>query len=266
VVAKWLFYAGATFFDGEYVSGKLFVFAALVLLAIAYAVVAFSRDRAWSAWVKMLLFALGLTTFVVLAAGDLILHHRFSTIGRYLTPAWIALIFIVAAYLGERLQQRLPQAILALLVFCAVFADVVSARNASWWENSGNKSAPALVAYLEAHPGTLVVSEADYAPLLVIAPLMPPSATWLGYRVGQTPQIGATAIARNAYLLSPAQDVRLRVEREAHVRAQVVYDSHDFSANLTRVRSATYGERAGRNDWGELVLWSLTADRRTSSR
>jgi len=255
MVAKWGFFAGATFFDLEYVASRL----TLVTLVVLAIVIAASVDvvRTQRGATVVFLAALAGATFFGLAIPDLLLHYRFSTIARYLTPTWLALVLIVAASIGQRRQSRVAKATIAFLLAAAVASNAVSSHMSSWWENNGNKASPELAAQLRAHPGLLVVSSADAAPLLDLAPLVAPDATWLGYRSGGSPPHSALTAAGRVYLLSPPDELRERLTHDPALTLRLVYDSHDFATNLTRFRSATRGQRAGTNDWGEVVLWSV---------
>ncbi len=255
MVAKWAFFAGATFFDLEYVSGRLAIVTLIVLVVIIAAIVHLARSKNRTA--AVFLAALAGTTFLGLAVPDLALHHRFSTIARYLTPTWLALVLAVAAFVGTRSRSWMAQATFLFLLAAACASNLVSSRSDSWWENNGNKGSPELAAQLEAHPGLLVVSSADAAPLLDLAPLVTSRARWLGYRSGATPPSSALTGEGQAYLLSPSDALRTRLGRDPRIALRLVYDSHDFSTNLTRFRSATTGQRAGTNDWGEIVLWAV---------
>ena len=258
MLVKWLYFAGANFFDLEYVKTPLALVAAAALAIVAFAIFRFARDGDRRA--QIFLASLGGTTFVLFAGSDLVLQHRLSTIGRYLTPTWIALVMAVAAYAGNHVRERTAQFATAFLLLCAVSSDAVSARNTSWWENSGNKSVPALAERLRSRPGLLVISIRDAAPMLVLAPLMPQNATWIGYGLDDPPLEGSRPAAPYL-LLSPTDAERARLAR-AGVRLHLAYDSHDFAANVTKMRGAGFGEHAGSDDWGETVLYDVTPQKR----
>ncbi len=261
MVAKWAFYATATFFDLEYSSAHFTFVAVIVLALILTAAIALLRSERRSA--AMFVVALGLTAFLALAVPDLALYHRFSTIARYLMPTWIAIILAVAAFLGHAGHKRIAGGAFAVLLAGGIVSDAVSARSTSWWENNGNKAVPRVAAELREHPGVLLVSTQDEAPLLDLASLIPPGALWLGYQSGTMPPRWALTEGRHTYLLSPSSRLHDRLASKRDVRIRLVYDSHDFSTNLTRFRAASTGENAGANDWGEMILWSIEPRART---
>lgn len=261
MIAKWAFYAAATFFDLEYSSARFTFVAVIVLAIVVAAAVALVRGNKGAA--AIFVIALGASAFLALAVPDLVLHHRFSTIARYLMPTWIAIVLAVAALLGLSRRTRIAGGAFALLLAGGIVSDAVSARSTSWWENNGNKAVPRIAAELREHPGTLLVSTQDEAPLLDLAPLVPAEARWLGYQSGTMPPRWAVTEARHTYLLSPAPWLQARLASERDVRIRLGYDSHDFSTNLTRFRAAATGENAGANDWGEMILWTIEPRIRT---
>jgi len=255
MIAKWGFYAMATFFDLEYAFARTAVFVAMVAVIVVIAFVHLIRRENTGA--AIFVVSLGGVAFLALALPDIMLHHRFSTIARYLVPTWTALLLAVAAFLGHARHKRIAVATLVLLLGGEIISDAVSARSTSWWENNGNKAVPRVAAQLREHPGLLLVSTQDEAPLLDLAPLVAADAPWVGYQSGTMPPRWSLTGARRIYLLSPSTWVRDRLRTDPSLRLRLVYDSHDFSTNLTRFRAASTGATAGANDWGEMVLWTI---------
>lgn len=256
MIAKWLFFAGATFFDLEYASGRLAFLITLIVLALIIAAI-IHLVRKEHAFSTVFLAALAGTTFLGLAIPDLALHHRYSTTARFLSPTWLALLFVVAAFVGSRFQSWMARATFTFLLAVAIASNVISSQSSSWWENNVNKASPQLATLLNTHPRLLVVSTADPGPLLDLAPFVMPKARWLGYRTGTPPQRFIPAAERRVYLLSPSEIDRRLLAQDSQLTLRLVYDSHDFSTNLTRFRSVTTGQHRAGNDWGEMVLWSV---------
>ncbi|MBC5799321.1 MAG: glycosyltransferase family 39 protein [Candidatus Eremiobacteraeota bacterium] len=255
MLAKWGFYATATFFDLEYAFARFAIFAALVAVIIVIASVHLVRRE--NSGAAIFVVSMGGLAFLALALPDMLLHHRFSTIARYLVPTWLAIVLTVAAFLGHWKRKQLAVATFALLLAGGVLSDAVSARSTSWWENNGNKAVPRVAAQLRKHPGLLLVSTQDEAPLLDLAPLVAADAKWLGYRAGTMPPPSSLTGEGRIYLLSPSTWLHGRLQADRNLRLRLVYDSHDFSTNLTRFRAASTGASAGTNDWGEMVLWTI---------
>ncbi|GAC1617021.1 MAG: hypothetical protein NVS4B5_07510 [Vulcanimicrobiaceae bacterium] len=252
IAAKWAFFSAGTFFDLEYLDSRFAVVALAVLVLEAVALVELvRRGPARSA---LFVVALGATAFVALAIPDLVLHHRFSTIPRYLVTTWMALVLAVAAWFGRRPDSRITRLGFPALVCAALAASATSSVAGSWWENNGSRAVPAAARYLAAHPGTVVAGFAEEFPLLDLALMVAPQGHWIGYMPGQAPplehSIGTT------YLLSPSSETRARLAARGK-RLSLAYDSHDFATNLSRFRSGVSGQHAGDNDWGEIVLWRV---------
>jgi len=253
IAAKWAFFTAATFFDLEYLDSRFAVVALAVLVLEAVALVELiRRGPARSA---LFVVALGATAFVALAVPDLVLHHRFSTISRYLVTTWMALVLAVAAWFGSRPRSRATRFGFPALLCAAVAASATSSVAASWWENNGSRAVPAAARYLDAHPGTVVVSFADEFPLLDLALMTPPAGRWIGYMPGHTPPLERST--GTTYLLSPTPELRARLASEGRRLLTLAYDLHDFNTNLSRFRSGVSGQHAGNNDWGDIVLWRV---------
>ncbi len=260
MAAKWAFFAVATIFDLEFADLHFAVVALAVGVLIAIAVVHLVRRERRD--VAVFIGALGLTGFVALVIPDLLLHHRFSTIARYLVPTWLAVLLTVAALLGARAGSRLTTVALPLVLVVAALSDFTSSRAGSWWENNGTKAVPAAARFLQAHPGTVVVGIKDIAPLLGLTFAVPARLRWIGYEgLGMPPlPTGGTT-----YLYSPSEAVRDRISREGRLRLELAYDSHDASNLSTFRRSvdagrghgAAGGPSLGGDDWGEIVLWRV---------
>lgn len=132
---KWVFNAGAVFFDLDYVWHATAVLIPLILAFAAFGAVAMRRRPAAGLYV----LALGVVSAVALLVPDVLHHESRSTAARYLVPAWIALESAVAFGIWTLLRsgsagaRGIAAAVFVSFVGCGIASGAVGATRDVWW-------------------------------------------------------------------------------------------------------------------------------------
>jgi len=132
---KWLFNAGAVFFDLDYVWHATALLVPLILAFAAFGAAALLRRPAAGIYVLVL----GAVPVAALLLPDLVHHESRSTAARYLVPAWIALETTVAFGIWTLLHEasartrNVAAAVFVGLVGCGVASGAVAATRDVWW-------------------------------------------------------------------------------------------------------------------------------------
>ncbi len=139
-----MFNISATLFDATWSTMKLSPLALAVLALVGYSAYRLFRDETReTAW---LLATMGFAIAVPLVVLDLVSGSHASTVARYLTALWIAVLVSVALFLGRRLLSDERWNPLALASLCAVLfvcsvSCFINSHASIWWDNHDFPSA-----------------------------------------------------------------------------------------------------------------------------
>jgi hypothetical protein len=194
LIAKAAFNLSTTVFDAEYGDARWILYLAIVGILVLVAVRGAFREIADDA--NRTGLALVVVTVLALLLPDLLFGSHRSTSTRYLVPAYLGLIVLLAAFLG-RLPVRRGAASAGVLILGGFVSSVLGTSAPSWWDNHGNATTPAIAAALAASPRTPLTYEGPCESLLALA-ISGPRGTQV--RCGIT----AAQLDPDAFVLSPS--------------------------------------------------------------
>jgi uncharacterized membrane protein len=214
--------------DGVALPGLRLVWLVLGGLAVALIVAALAEiARRASRAARRFVPALALLPFLTLAAADLALGGRRSTVDRYLLPAWLAIELAVAFLLASPgPRARLRDAVLVVVLLLGATTALRSRPLDLWWNTEPERliALRALDASLRAQPAAIVVTDAQPLRVLELARRLPSDAT---VRLGVN---AARAIAPDEWsrvvLVSPSNEM-LATARDAARRAGSTLSASD---------------------------------------
>jgi len=257
-VAKWVFNAGATFFDLEYLGLRWLPVALAALAVAACAAVRFVRRAPRRAVLFVALF--GAVDLAALLVPDALFHSTRSTAARYATPLWLALELATAYGLaaspnagGVRGAARRTGA--AFLIAAGFLSCSVSAFARSWWLADADAPMPAIAQRLATLPAPTIVAVGDDTYLLELATVLPDGPAYvLRDRLGSgtaAPTGHPYAIARPDVVGAFAEPASLRA-----VPLPPVFPRRD--APLQRLRDAAASERGTSTARSTVTLWDAS--------
>src|SRR5260370_22053747 len=156
--------AATRFFDLTYIDRRWGSVAGLVLVVRALALLRLrrgSREAQAIVW-SLLGWCFGVLAVVDLSAGG----HR-STVARYVTPVFCALVVAVAAWVASvwnRSPRRAALPVGAALVLCAcgVLSLGVRAQHGAWWDNAKDGGLRAIVAMIDEARLPVLVTDGNW--------------------------------------------------------------------------------------------------------
>ncbi|MBD5654693.1 MAG: hypothetical protein IAI50_05870, partial [Candidatus Eremiobacteraeota bacterium] len=162
---KWIFNAGAVFFDLDYRWHAAAVVLVPILAFAAYAFVALVRGTPRRVWLLVMLSAA--VTAAALVGPDLLTHQSRSTSARYLVPLWLALELAVGWYVARLVaapgRGRVIGSSAALGLACAGVASCAVASGAPiWWGDSSVATLVPIAGIVAADPHALVAYRATW--------------------------------------------------------------------------------------------------------
>ncbi|HYZ17126.1 MAG TPA: glycosyltransferase family 39 protein [Candidatus Acidoferrum sp.] len=173
LLAKVAFNLSTTVFDAEYGNQRWIPYLAVSSLLVGVAtLVALRRIRQDESRVGL---ALLLLTIVPILGADLMFGAHRAASTRYLMPAYVGIIMLLAALLA-RLSVRWGATAGTILIAGALISSVTATSATTWWDNHGNATTPAIVAALRAEPDPLLLFEGSCASLLALAFTSPSAA------------------------------------------------------------------------------------------
>jgi len=206
---KWVFNAGAVFFDSEYAHVRWGIVLA-PLLAIAIYAVARAIARRGALVPRSLGLALTLATLVPLVALDLVHHSHFALIARYQMTTWIGIDVLVALLIVEGLAASRPSSrTLAACAFAFVMAAgcvsaAIDRTYSEWWDNNDHLSERSVAETIRARgPAGLVVANAVF-PTFSLARYLAPATPMLLFGKNLPP---LPHVAGSIYFLAPSPAV-----------------------------------------------------------
>ncbi|BDE06291.1 hypothetical protein WPS_15670 [Vulcanimicrobium alpinum] len=168
LIAKWLYNAAISSFDLIYLNARWAPLAAIVLLIVG---IALWETRRASAEARAIVWALLAWTFGALALTDLIAGGHRSTVARYTTPAYCALIVAVAVWVstgwrgdGKRFAFRSACALLLCVLGAASLG--TRATRTVWWDNAKESGIRPIAATIDEAKLPVLVTDGNW-PLLV---------------------------------------------------------------------------------------------------
>jgi uncharacterized membrane protein len=169
---KWVFNAGAVFFDLDYITLAWLPVTFIALLVAGYAMFRCTRDA--PRYAVAFLGALAVVNLVALLVPDIAQHSTRSLATRYLTPLWLAVELATAYGLTVGVQKLALARRLALaFLFIAGFVSCeVSAYARSWWLADTDAAIPGIAAQLAILDRPSIVATGDDAYLLELATLV----------------------------------------------------------------------------------------------
>lgn len=208
--AKVAFNVSTTVFDAEYGDLRWFPFLVLSLAVVVVAFVAAFRAHGRNT----VGLALAILTIVPIVAIDLVTGGHRSASTRYLMPAYIGVVLVLASYLASLPRQRAIVA--AAVVFFGAFASSLIGTSAPiWWDSYASATTPAIAAVLRTSPALPLISEGPCASLLTLAIAGPPQ-TPVRCRSSASAAIGA------AFVITPSASFRAGAERAGHQVREIV--------------------------------------------
>lgn len=214
-IEKWVFNVAALFFDYEF-RDQHFIWTAVLLFVFVLAAVAFAALRTRGA-VRAVALALPAVTIGAFLAGDALAHAHYSTIARYVLPAWIGLACAVAATLlaglaaEHRAVRRGALAGYALLLACGIASAAGRDGAANWWDNNNQIAYQDVAAVIDREPRPFVISEGHwYVPLVLSRYLRGDAAFVLA---GDDLKFALPAPLENVFLVAPSPAMRAAVLR-----------------------------------------------------
>ena len=204
LIAKIALNLGSTFYDLPLMNIKATITAIPLFLLIAAGIWWFSRNAERGA--KLFVASLVLPPLLFLLVPDLLTHTHRSSITRYLTPIYLALQLLIAAYLAHMITTKR----LALIGICsAVLLLGYEARATTrqmyadiWWDNQTAWPVPQIAAEFRSRPVTLV-NEGDWNTLFSLLPALNVNSRLL---LGD---VSLDAIKPGMYVLSPPDAWRI---------------------------------------------------------
>lgn len=235
LAAKWVFNAGATFFDLEYLNLRWTVAFAVIAATAAYAVWRGAREAAPGP--RWCLGAAILLPMFVLIVPDVVLGEHRSAVARYALPILTLLPILVAWGVRGR-----PVAAMVLLTGGAL-ACAVGSTHATWWDNDANGDDPPIAAAIAAVTDAQVVSPIAPPDFIPIARLLPG-----GERISLSahPATAQFETSDPLFVLEPTRRdlaalrsrTRLRFERTPY---RHVTSAHDMASSIFGGRSNDAG-------------------------
>jgi uncharacterized membrane protein len=164
---KWLFNAGAVFFDLDYRWHAAAILVVPLLGLAAAAVVALLRRGALRQWAFVA--TSGAVATLVLLVPDLLRHESRSTSARYLVPLWVVMELAVGWYVAGWLarpgwRRTAGLAASAGLAAAGVISCAVASDRVTWWGDASVASLVPIYRTLAATPGALVAYRATWTP------------------------------------------------------------------------------------------------------
>ncbi len=217
---KWTFNVGALFFDGEFRTLLLAPIAIAIVLVVLALVANFVRrgDRA----IARVLVPFGVATFVVLVGRDALFHSHFSVIARYLTPMWIAALFVCAAMLFAAMQTprtRVPATSLWAVLLCAGIASIgLRGFAENWWDNNDQIAYQAVAREIDDVPSPVMVSERHPHVPLVMARYLRATDDIVLFQ-GPVPALPGD---RDAFVVAPSPETLAALSARSRGRYDVV--------------------------------------------
>jgi uncharacterized membrane protein len=200
LLAKVLFNLSTTVFDAEYGDERWLPYLALSCLLVTVATLsALRRTGENESRVGLALLVL---TIVPILGVDLLFGAHRSASTRYLIPAYVGILVLLASLLA-RLSVRHGATAGAILIVGGLISSVTATSATTWWDNHGNATTPAIAAALRAEPETLLIFEGTCATLLPLA-FTAPSNTRVRCRAAPSDA------GRAVFVLSPSSAFRQR--------------------------------------------------------
>lgn len=244
---KWVFNIGAVFFDAEYANVHWAALTAVMLVLLFYSIVQLFRDE--TPVTKWFLTILGLVSAVPQLLIDLATHGHASAIARYQIPLWVALLLVLAIFIGRRLvtndERYVNPAWCA--VFCVILAisalsTAINSRAVSWWDNDDIYPSTSMAAVINAGGAApLVLSEklrldlgVDWE-VLVMSHYLSPSTRFLLFdRMPPFPLPNSASL----YLLAPSKVTLAKFSHEPQYRLRAISIAPLGSALLQNYRKS----------------------------
>jgi len=176
LVEKWIFNAGTTFFDLEYVRAA----ASIVLVPIFALVAAALYWNFTRAALQRKIMTLSLVLVpVAMCLPDFVLHQHRSSVTRYGMALWIALIVCVAGFLAGRIRRstkrQLWAAGAAALLAVSAVSTIVDVRSPVGWDNREDGHNFAIAGALNKQPLPLVVVPGQLGRLVALSAYLNPA-------------------------------------------------------------------------------------------
>lgn len=264
---KWIFNAGAVFFDLEDRTVVLAIVLVPLFALLIFAAAILLRSQPVRVWAFVV--PLGIITAGALVVPDLAHHESRSTAARYLVPMWLAFELTLALFFARAFAQRRPRAravagvAFAAVVLCGL-ASVArdSSARTSWAEGKSIAGLAPIAQTIDRSADPLVVfindpQRFDFAMLALSNELAP------GTRMQQqnfgTP-FHLSHAAGTVYLLDPTARVRDEIARSG-IALRRVYADTDADAAPAAVRTLRLETARAREAHGlaldGLSLWTM---------
>jgi uncharacterized membrane protein len=198
LLAKVAFNLSTTVFDAEYGDERWFPYLAASCLLVAIATLeGLRRVREVESRAGL---ALLLLTVLPILGVDLVFGAHRAASTRYLIPAYLGILVLLASLLG-RLPLRCGSIAGTILIAGGLISSLSATSATTWWDNHGNATTPAIAAALRAEPETVLIIEGTCGTLLALA-FTTPSNTPVRCRA--TP----ADVDRSAFVFSPSTRFR----------------------------------------------------------
>jgi hypothetical protein len=210
LVAKLAFNLSTTVFDAEYGDARWFPFLALSAALVVAAFVAAVRHRGQNS----VGLALAVLTIVPIVALDIIGGTHRSASTRYLMPAYVGTLLVVAWFLAW-LPRRRAIAASMVLFSGALLSSLAGTTATVWWDSYASATTPSIASVLRVSRGITLLSEGPCASLLTLAlagPLDTPVRC-----LADVADVGSTAL-----IIAPSPRFRSAAARAGYRMQEVV--------------------------------------------
>jgi uncharacterized membrane protein len=213
--AKWAFNAAALFFDYEF-RDQHFIWIAVLLFAFVLTAVIYTATKVRGI-VRAVALAMPAVTIGAFLIGDAVGHSHYSTIARYVMPAWIGIECAVAATIVAGLSSQNPArrrwalAGYAVLLACGIGSAAGRDGAPNWWDNNNEIAYQDVAAVINREPRPLVISEGHWYVPLVLSRYLRPDAAFL--LVGHNLKFSLPRALPNAFIVAPTAAMRTALER-----------------------------------------------------
>lgn len=248
LAAKWLFNGASAFFDLLYLDPRWAPVSAGVLVVVACALIALRRSTIESRAVafSLLAWCFGALALVDITAGG----HR-STIARYVTPAFCALVVAVAAWVADASKRQgraqvFPFAAAALLCLAGLASITTRASRGAWWDNAKDGGIRPIAAAIDAARVPVLVTDVNW-PILIDLALS--TRTNPSFLLVPASSVGrSTALRGDVLVVTTSRASRAAVAATPRAHTKLVYAAATTSGAVSLFRRRLVKDASSNDD------------------